>query len=168
MRFGVHRRIASFVLGGAFIVGSGSALAQTAADCRALLFVDGDGACLDPANPGPQGDIIGADDCFQQLAPDSEVRFFRAVTRVLRLAEESDVDGPDGGTFTDSLKEVLDQFGYSPDGDPDQCGLTADGRSVYVFTASLPAAGSLDGSVSRNDSFLDLDLDAGQYLLAVA
>lgn len=77
-----------------------------------------------------QQDIVMADTLFQtQLAvnsSDQEAHLFRAITRLLRIAEENR-DGPDAAVFTDSLKELLDQFGFSPTE-----------RSIFDFSSDVP------------------------------
>ncbi len=75
-------------------------------------------------------DIVVADDaCANAVsanALDGCARIFRAVTRVLRVFGE-DTDGSDPKLFTDSVKEMLDQFGVG-----------AFERDVYNFSPSLP------------------------------
>jgi len=88
------------------------------------------------------GDIVGADDLFQaELAADptnQEALFFRSITRLLRIVEENQ-DGPDPTTFTDSLKEILDQFGFAPEG-----------RSIFDFSARpLPSDSPTGGDVQE-------------------
>ncbi len=83
-------------------------------------------------------DIVAADDvCAQAVADDptdGEARFFRAATRILRVVGEN-VDGADATRFTDSVKEMMDQFGISDSG-----------RDVYDFSPKLPKnlAGDVD------------------------
>lgn len=76
------------------------------------------------------GNIIPADDGFQAiLAGDpnnAEAHFFRILSRLLRIIEENQ-DGPNAATFTDSLKEMLDRFGFDPLG-----------RSINNFTSTPP------------------------------
>ena len=59
-------------------------------------------------------DIVAADELYNNRLlsepGNQEADFFRAVTRILRLWEESR-DGPGPSTFTDSVKEMLDRFG---------------------------------------------------------
>jgi hypothetical protein len=75
-------------------------------------------------------DLVAADNaCAQAVADDSsdgEARFFRAATRIMRIVGE-DVDGPDPTRFTDSVKEMMDQFGIS-----------STGRDVFAFAPEIP------------------------------
>ncbi|MGD8375949.1 MAG: thrombospondin type 3 repeat-containing protein [Acidobacteriota bacterium] len=75
-------------------------------------------------------DIVGADECFLATlatAPtDPEANFFRTFSRILRVCEEQ-VDGPNPTTFTDSCKEMLDQFGFP-----------AAGRSLFGWESEPP------------------------------
>jgi hypothetical protein len=88
----------------------------TLADCRNQLFV--------------VENIVAADDfCAQAVAnnpADGEARFFRALTRILRVLGEN-TDGADPARFTDSVKEMMDQFGIG-----------ASDRSLYSFAPTLP------------------------------
>lgn len=99
----------------ALLFDPGSAEA-TLADCRQQLFVD--------------QDIIAADDaCADAVAADpldGTARFFRAGSRILRVMGEN-TDGSDASRFTDSVKEMMDQFGIS-----------SDGRDIYDFSAKAP------------------------------
>ena len=74
--------------------------------------------------------MVAADNALQaELAAnptDQEAHFFRALTRLFRMVEETE-NGPDQSVFTDSLKEILDQFGF-----------TSDGRSICRFTSHPP------------------------------
>jgi len=92
-----------------------SVFSGPAGPCREKLFID--------------KDVIAADDlCALAVAAnpgDGEARFFRAITRLLRVSEEQ-VDGPDPNEHTDSVKEMEDQFGLSPAG-----------RTVYGWEATL-------------------------------
>ncbi len=76
------------------------------------------------------GDIAAADDaCAAAVAGspnDGCARILRGATRILRVFGEN-VNGPDPGTFTDSVKEMMDRFGVTPGG-----------RDLYAFSASLP------------------------------
>lgn len=80
--------------------------------CRGLLF---------------SRDIVAADACFKDLpADDQEAHFFRAITRVLRIVEENE-NGPNSSVFTDSFKEMLDQFG-----------VPAENRSIFNLSLNTP------------------------------
>ncbi len=74
--------------------------------------------------------IVEADDHFKtdiiSNPANQEANFFRSITRLLRIVEQNQ-DGTDPATFTDSLKEMMDQFGYSPGT-----------RSIFDFSTSLP------------------------------
>jgi len=75
-------------------------------------------------------DVVAADDaCAQAVAADpldGEARFFRAATRIMRAVGE-DADGTDPTRFTDSIKEMMDQFGIG-----------AAGRDLYAFSPEVP------------------------------
>ncbi|MDJ0866923.1 MAG: hypothetical protein QNK03_12495, partial [Myxococcota bacterium] len=150
-----------------------AAQGEVLADCRAVLlrFVDED---CGPSNQCPQPDLVAADDACRQAVEadpsDGEARLLRAYTRLLRLGEE-DNPGPD---FRTNLQGLLDQLDFSTDGQPDQYGLTADGRSLLGFTSTPPettdpaAFGRADGSISERDPFHGTYLEAGAYILAIA
>ena len=73
-------------------------------DCRNLFFA---------------GEFVEAHDCFDSvLAADpgnEEALFFRSITRLIRVGVVLE-DGPLPGTFTDSLKEMLEQVGIDTTG----------------------------------------------------
>ncbi len=158
---------------------AGLATAQTVQDCRDLLFVFVDERTCNQPDPCPHPDIAAADECLAAvLAGDptnEEAHLFRALTRILRLADEQR-DVGSNPPFTDSLKETLDQAAIEndPPEDHQTGGPNEAGRSVFDFTADLPRsddpfyAGEADGSFSDFDSFAALNLDAGRYLVAVA
>ncbi|MDA0739418.1 MAG: hypothetical protein O3A59_10795 [Nitrospirae bacterium] len=87
--------------------------------------------------------IVPADEGFQAILAsepnNAEAHFFRAITRLLRIVEENQ-DGPNGVTFTDSLKEMLDRFGFDPLG-----------RSLKNFT-SMPPEDAEGNYILPNDS----------------
>ena len=149
------------------------AAAQPLASCRALLLRFVDQGC-GPQVQCPQPDLVAADDACRQAVEaeptNGEARLFRAYTRLMRLGEEDHV-GPD---FRTSLQGVLDRFAFSTDGNPEQYGLTADGRSLVDFTATLPQTtdpstfGRGDGSISDRDPFHATHLEPGDYVLAIA
>ena len=62
---------------------------------------------------------MAADECLEealvQNPANQEARFLRAVARLLRFVEDQQ-DGPNPDKFTDSLGEMLDQFGFSRTG----------------------------------------------------
>ncbi len=74
--------------------------------------------------------IVAADDhLLTDIAnnpANQEAQFSRSITRLLRIVEQNQ-DGNDPATFTDSLKEMMDRFGY-----------TQVGRSIFDFTTSPP------------------------------
>ncbi|MDX1411135.1 MAG: MopE-related protein, partial [Nitrospirales bacterium] len=103
--------------------------------------------CDGQDTPAPQAgrenffacNMIEADNLLQAaLVTDptnQETHFFRAMSRLLRMVEETE-NGPDPSVFTDSLKEMLDRFGFP-----------SEGRSVCDFT-SKPPTGDSDGDVT--------------------
>ena len=67
-----------------------------------------------------------------------QAHFFRAMTRLFRMVEETE-DGPTPGVFTDSLKEILDRFAFTPEG-----------RSVCDFTSNPPKNAEGDPLLPEN------------------
>jgi hypothetical protein len=135
------------------------------AACRWHLFFVDDHCVPGPFQTCTYPDLVKADEACQQARieypNDDEVRFFRAVTRLLRIAEEQkDVDG--NPPYTDSLKEMMDQFGIADDG-----------RSIHDLDLEFPKTtdpaflGREDGSVDDRDPFTIVYLEPGDYLLAV-
>lgn len=102
------------------------------------------------------GQLLEADVGFQAILDgdptNAEAHFFRALTRLFRLFEETQ-DGPDPSVFTDSLKEMLDRFGFD-----------SIGRRIINGTAESPK-NSQDEVVFPDDSPTGKDIQT--FLAAV-
>jgi hypothetical protein len=132
------------------------------AACRWHLFFVDDNCVPGPFQTCTYPNLVAADDaCKAALAEnanDDEVLFFRAVTRLLRIAEEQKDD-----PVKVTLRELMDQFGIADEG-----------RSIHDPHLKFPKTtdpaflGREDGSVDDRDPFTIVYLEPGNYRLAVS